>query len=584
VWHPKVAKASVVIKAASWQSFVFMLSSRLFEGFALHPACRMRPAMGQQENPPLATRGQTAASMLARHVAVTRLWATPDSSRSRRDRKRALYAPLTRRRRAFALRRAAPSSSRRSSGLPHPFGCDGAPVVADAGLLPSHARGVTVTRRKAGQIAVLALLSMTGCAGLAQRPSDERDLAASVDALAKPEATADRLSGIILIAGGDSIIVERTYGFADWELQVPNSPSTRFGVASITKVMTETLVDRLAGEGRLDLSAPVARYLVGFPDGPRGGHGTVRDLLTHRAGVPHRVTTALEEMEHLHPADIVERVVSKGLLFEPGTAELYSSAGFTCLARVVEIVENKPFDDVLAERIFRPGSMTSATGETGEQLMMNRARPYRLVAGVANVAVASVPYKDLSFLTGAGSAYATAEDLLHFVRALHGGKFGSVAQKQLETAADTAWASWYGRTNGYEGSVDFLPAQDLTFIFLSNLQSAANWQIRAQVRNILVGHRVAPITRPPPIAPSFESPATVVGMYGDAADPLVISEADGRLFRDENEFYPMAGGRYYLPVSGATMRFGRNSRGDVDSILTRFGDGPERALRRIGRE
>jgi len=403
-----------------------------------------------------------------------------------------------------------------------------------------------------------------------------------VDALATPEATAGRLSGIMVIARGDRVIVQRTWGFADWERRVPNSSSTRFGIGSITKVITLTLVDQLAGEGRVDLSAPVARYLPGFPDGPKGGQPTVRDLMTHRAGVPFRVTTVLEETLPLHPADIVERVKVKGLLFEPGTAELYSSAGFTCVARIVEIVENKPFDVVLAERIFRPASMTSATGETGEQLMMNRALPFRLGAGAVNTAVASAQYKDLGFLTGAGSLYATAEDLLHFVRALHNGKFGSVSRKQLGAPTDTVWTGWYGRTNGYESSVDFLPAQDLTFIFLSNLRSAANWQIREQVRHLLSGHAVATIASVPPVAPQFEARGALMGAYGDPVDPVVISESDGRLFRDESEFYPIADGRYYLPASGATFRFARASGGSVDSIITRFpGAAEERALRRV---
>ena len=439
-----------------------------------------------------------------------------------------------------------------------------------------------MTARNAFRTATLALLPITASRMLAQRPPDDRALAARVDSLVTPEAAAGRLSGIILIVRGNHVLVQRAWGFADWERRVPNSPSTRFGIGSITKVMTEMLVDQLAAEGRLDLSAPVAKYLPGFPDGPKGGHPTVRDLLTHRAGVPHRVTTPLEETEHLHPADIVERVKAKGLLFEPGTAELYSSAGFTCLARIVEIIENKPFDEVLAERVFRPASMTSATGETGEQLMMNRALPFRLGAGAVNAAVASAP-KDLSFLTGAGSLYTTAEDLLHFVRAVRGGMFGSVAQKQLGAPTDTVWASWYGRTNGYEGSVDFLPAQDLTFIFLSNLRSAANWQTRTQVRNILMGRPVATIASVPAVAPPFEPHSEIVGAYGDPADPVVISVAESRLFRDESEFYPIAGSWYYLPASGTTFRFGRDSSGSVDSMVTRFPWAvSERVLRRVG--
>jgi CubicO group peptidase (beta-lactamase class C family) len=433
-----------------------------------------------------------------------------------------------------------------------------------------------------------ALLSIAASRAVAQRPLDHSALAARVDALTRAEASAGRLSGIMMVARGDRVLVRRTWGFADWERRVPSSASTRFGIASITKVMTETLVDQLADSGRLDLSAPVAKYLPGFPDGPAGGHPTVRDLLTHRAGVPWRVTTPLEETQALYPADIVERVKAKGLLFEPGTQELYSSAGFTCLARIVEVVENKPFDEVLARHIFRPALMRSATGETGVQLMRDRALPYRLGAGPVSAAVSSAPYKNLVFLTGAGSLYATGDDMLHFVRALHNGTFGSVAQKQLGAPADTEWVGWYGRINGYEASVDVLPAQELVFIFLSNLQSTANWQIRAGVLNILKGRAVATIASVPAVAPPFESYSAVVGSYGDPGDPadtLVISEAEGRLFRDGDEIYPIAGGWYYEPGSSLTMRFGRDATGAVETLVTRYAccGRKERTLQRIRR-
>jgi CubicO group peptidase (beta-lactamase class C family) len=430
-------------------------------------------------------------------------------------------------------------------------------------------------------LAILALLALAAC-GRAGEPAPDRELGARVDALAKPEAAADRLSGIMVIARGDRVILQRTWGFADWERRVPNSAVNRFGIGSITKVITMTLVDQLAGAGRIDVSAPVANYIPGFPDGPRGGHPTVRDLLTHRSGVPHRVTTALDETQHLHPDEIVERVKAKGLLFEPGTAELYSSAGFTTLARIVEVVETKPFDVVLAERIFRPASMTSATDETGQQLMLNRALPFRLGAGAVSAAVSHAQYKDLGFLTGAGSLYATAEDLLRFVRAVHDGKLGTVSRKQLGAPADTGWTGWYGRTNGYEASVDYLPVRDLTIIFLSNLRSAANWQLREQVRRLLSGGSVEAIATVPPVAPRFEEPGAVLGAYGDPADPLVISESEDRLYRDESEFYPIAGGRYYLPASGTTFRFARDSGGRVHSIVTRFPWATEeRALRKL---
>ena len=150
---------------------------------------------------------------------------------------------------------------------------------------------------------------------------DNTDAAAlsRIDSLAAEEATAGLLSGVMLVARGDRILLQRAYGFASWELRVPATTATRFGIGSITKPMTETLVEMLATEGRLDLDAPVGRYLGSFPAGPQGGPVTIRHLVDHRSGVPHRVTNAMEETVPLHPSDIVERVRARGLLFEPGT-------------------------------------------------------------------------------------------------------------------------------------------------------------------------------------------------------------------------------------------------------------------------
>jgi CubicO group peptidase (beta-lactamase class C family) len=399
--------------------------------------------------------------------------------------------------------------------------------------------------------------------------NSEAALLTDIDSLAAGEAKAGLLSGVVLVARGDRILLHRAYGFAGWELRAPATAATRFGIGSITKVMTEMVVETLAAEGRLDLEAPVSRYLGPFPSGPNGGVVTIRHLLSHRSGVPHRVTTGMEETRALHPLDIVERVRARGLVFDPGAREMYSSAGFSCLARVVEVIEGKPFDAVLIDRVFRPASMATASGESGQQLMPQRALPHRLGADAGGVVVAGAQYKHLGFLTGAGSVYATAEDLLRFARALRSGVFGSAGKNRVAGTAEQTWRSWYGRTDGYESSVDVLPAADVTFVFLSNLRSAANWQLREQVKNLLTNRKVAAIFRPPPpVEAAFDMPDSFVGRYGEASDPVVVSTVDGHFFRDENEFYPIAHGRYYIPASGSVMRFRRARDGIVDAIVT----------------
>jgi CubicO group peptidase (beta-lactamase class C family) len=421
-----------------------------------------------------------------------------------------------------------------------------------------------------------------GAAAVAQKHSED-PLLIRVDSLAAGEANAGLLSGVLLISRGDRVVLQRAYGFASWELQAPVTTETRFGIGSITKVMTEMLVDMLAAEGHLDLDAPVSRYLGSFPAGPRGGQVAIRHLVDHRSGVPHRVTNAIDETMPLHPSDIVERVRTKGLLFEPGAQELYSSAGFSSLARVIELIEGKPFDTVLRDRIFRPAAMVTATDETGQQLMLQRALPYRLGARAGTVVVASTPYKNLGFLTGAGSVYATAEDLFRFARALRNGVFGPAGKARTAETGDQTWRGWYGRTDGYEASVDLLPAADVTFVFLSNLRSAANWQVRERVKNLLAGREAGATFRPPaPLASSFETPESLLGSYGDPSDPIVVTLVDGHLFRDENEIYPIAGERYYLPASGSAMRFRRTSDGIVDGIVTVTPwDGRERVVLKL---
>ena len=101
------------------------------------------------------------------------------------------------------------------------------------------------------------------------------------------------------------------------------------------------------------------------------------------------------------------------------------------------------------------------------------------------------------------------------------------------------------------------------------MRSAANWQLREQVKNLLTDRTTAAIFRPPlPVDAAFDRPESFVGSYGEASDPIVVSTVDDHLFRDNNEIYPIAGGRYYIPASGSVMRFRRTSAGTVDALVT----------------
>ncbi len=249
---------------------------------------------------------------------------------------------------------------------------------------------------------------------------------------------------------------------------------------------------------------------------------------------------------------------------------------------MIEVVEQKAFASTISEKVFRPAGMAGATDETSQQLMPGRVMPYRFSAEGQRLVVARASYKDLSFLTGAGSVYATAEDLLHFATAMRAGTLGKSAQEQV-MAPDGSWRGFYGRTNS-EASIDVLPSNGITLVLLTNLQSAVTWQLRAQLKNLLQRKPTTAIQRLPAVGPRFEPTSSFVGGYGSPSSPVKISEVEGKLYRDENEFYPIEGERYCLPASGSIMRFRRTTNGKVDAIVTVSGSGQETILPRIAGE
>lgn len=132
---------------------------------------------------------------------------------------------------------------------------------------------------------------------------DDDDWVAALDAYAVPLVAAGHLSGTLVVAKQGEVAYERSFGLANHEHRVPNRPETRFCVASVTKPMTQVLVAQLAQEGKLDPNDKVSRWLPGFP---RGDEITVMMLLTHTAGMPHRVTEDRDETIPRTAAEVVE--------------------------------------------------------------------------------------------------------------------------------------------------------------------------------------------------------------------------------------------------------------------------------------
>jgi len=267
-----------------------------------------------------------------------------------------------------------------------------------------------------------------------------------IDAYLEPYADIGHLSGRLLIARGDEVLYEKSFGSANHEHALPITAETRFCVGSINKPMTIVIAARLLEMEKLALSDKLSKFLFDFP---RADEISVDDLLNHRSGIPHRVTEPIDETRPQTAASIVELAAGKTLAFEPGSDSVYSSAGFSVLARVLELAGGKPYAELLAEHVLRPAGMAQTSDAGTRAIIEHRASSYVFdTDGLLNAAPA-----DVSYLVGAGSVYSTPRDLLALQRALLAGKLGKLARETL--VRESGDVSWNGLAHGFRAFADY---------------------------------------------------------------------------------------------------------------------------------
>ena len=314
-----------------------------------------------------------------------------------------------------------------------------------------------------------------------------------IDAYISGYAKANQFSGTVLALENGKVIYEKSFGLANADFKIPNQSNTRVGIASVTKPMTIVILHRLIEEKKIALEDKLNKYI---PDFPKGDKITIDMLYRHRSGIPHRITKPDEESVSLTTEEMVEKIKKATFVFEPGTESLYSSAGFSVLARALEIASGKPYSQLLDEYVFGPADMKDSVDFNGEAIMERRAQDYVLTpTGYINA-----PLKDYSFLVGAGSVFSTARDLYKFCEAVLNKKFGEAASSSL---IGTTVLTANGSTNGHRANFKIERERKWGYVLVSNLNSGANDLIMKNVEAILKGQEAGqPIIPNPKIIPN----------------------------------------------------------------------------------
>lgn len=245
----------------------------------------------------------------------------------------------------------------------------------------------TVATALAG--AALLALSMvpSGAAERTLPPLDRPALRESLAGLPDREVTA----GQVRVSGAEGRWHGRA-GVRDLASGAPVPGGARFRIASATKMFTAAVVLQLAGEGRLDLDAPVQRYLPrvlprAYPSVPVGR------LLDHTSGLPASTEdegsadpawVVAHRFDHHTPREIVDSATRRPMEFAPGTRQHYNGVNYFLAGMLVEKVTGHAFADELRQRILHPLGLRDTYLPRPKDVTVAgpHARAYVLVHGV----------------------------------------------------------------------------------------------------------------------------------------------------------------------------------------------------------
>ncbi len=265
------------------------------------------------------------------------------------------------------------------------------------------------------------------------------DWAATIDRVVQRGVTAGGYPGAAVIVGRqDTILLDRGYGRLGWvEGAARVDPATTmYDLASLTKPLATTVAAMvLHDRGRLDLDAPVARYLPHWRVGARE-RVTVRDLLTHRSGLP--PGRDLWEVAG-SPSAARRAVLETPLALPPDRRFIYSDLGADILGFVVEAIAHEPLDVFLAREVYRPLGLhhTRFRPRGGDLIHVAWTDGPHGVVNDRNAAA-------LGGVAGHAGLFASAADIAVLAQMmLHGGTYHGV-----RVVSDTAIARFTTRTVG----------------------------------------------------------------------------------------------------------------------------------------
>jgi CubicO group peptidase (beta-lactamase class C family) len=342
----------------------------------------------------------------------------------------------------------------------------------------------------------------------------------------------------------------RTFGVTSVDNPLPVQPNTLFQIGSITKTITAMALMRLRAQGKVELEAPVRRYLPDFrlQDEDVAQRVTLRHLLTHTAGwVGDDFTDTGSGDDAV--ARYVANLVELPQLTPLGELWSYCNSGFVVAGRILEVVTGQTYEQAVRELVLEPLVMRH-TFLSGAEVMTRR-----FVVGHISpfddhgeVEVAQ-PWGLARSATPAGGVISCVPDLFRYARVMLGqGPAGFLSRETLELmrsplapagnyadAVGTAWmlrsvdqvqlVEHSGGTHGQQTTLKIVPDRGYAQVILTNA-SRGN-ELHGWLSAVLLREQLGlDVSSPEPIDVPREALARLVGHY-EAWSASIDVTADG---------------------------------------------------------
>jgi len=244
----------------------------------------------------------------------------------------------------------------------------------------------------------------------------------------------DRFFGSVAVSRAGEVIYTKAIGYADIANKVPNTTETKFRIGSTTKTFTAALIMKAVEMGKINLDNTIDGY---FPKIQNANKITVRHLLNHRSGI-----NTFTDREYfswytkpITPTDLLDKIVSKGIDFEPNAKYAYSNSNYVLLTFILEKVFEQSYAQSLQQYITEPLDLKNTSYGGKINTAQKEAKSYRM-----KTEWKIEPEGDMSIPLGAGGIISTPTDLCRFAAALFNGKLISPQSlEQMKPVGDDSY-------------------------------------------------------------------------------------------------------------------------------------------------